>query len=53
MLNFELNNQFSEKRWEQLKQISVFHKLNHHIDYSIGVNNFYKFIVSSKVEKNE
>ena len=52
-LHFELNNQFSEKRWEQIKNISVFHKLNHHIDYSNGVNTFCKFIVSSKAEKNE
>lgn len=49
ILHFELNEQFSEKRWEQLKHISAFHKLNHHIDYSSGVNTFYKFIVSSKV----
>ncbi|HGP8534068.1 TPA: capsular polysaccharide synthesis protein [Streptococcus pneumoniae] len=49
ILHFELNEQFSEKRWEQLKHISAVHKLNHHIDYSSGVNTFYKFIVSSKV----
>lgn len=49
ILHFELNEQSSEKRWEQLKHISAFHKLNHHIDYSSGVNTFYKFIVSSKV----
>lgn len=52
-LHFELNNQFSEKRWEQIKNISVFHKLNHHLDYSSGVDTFYKFIISSKVETNE
>lgn len=52
-LHFELNDEFSEKRWQKLKEMSTFHKLNHHIDYSKGRNTFYQFIVSSKDRKNE
>lgn len=32
-LFFELDTKFNSKRWEEIKQISCFHKLNHHIKY--------------------
>ena len=30
VMQFELNHKFSPERWNQLKECSSFHKLNHH-----------------------
>ena len=32
-LFFELQTKFNKERWEEIKRISCFHKLNHHIEY--------------------
>lgn len=34
IMQFELNNHFSEERWNQITNISGFHKLNHHLKYN-------------------
>lgn len=44
VLQFELNEKYNEKRWEQIKIMSDFHKLNHHINYS-AEGTFYEHII--------
>lgn len=41
----ELTAPFSEERWEQLRGMSVFHKLSHHIDYPESGGTFYSHII--------
>lgn len=50
-LQFELDNEYTELRWKQIKKSAIFHKLNHHINYSSNVYNFYQFILDSGEEK--
>lgn len=35
IMQFELNNKFSQERWKQLKEYSSFHKLNNHFKYKL------------------
>lgn len=49
-LHFELNNEYSKSRWEEIIGMSSFHKLNHHLNYSGGKDTFYKFIIESYKE---
>lgn len=44
-MQFELNNEYNEKRWNQLISISGFHKLNHHNNYQ-GENTLYGKVLS-------
>lgn len=46
VLQTELNNQFSKKRWEQLQKISSFHKLNHHVSYDSTEDTVYSYILN-------
>lgn len=45
-LQFELDNRFDEKRWNQILKMSDFHKLNHHNDYTKVQNSYYNHIIS-------
>lgn len=42
----ELNEPFSEERWQQLRAMSVFHKLSHHVDYPKDKDTFYSRIIN-------
>ena len=44
-LQFELQNEYNEKRWDEIMKMSCFHKLNHHTDYSRYNNCFYHHII--------
>lgn len=44
IMQFELNNHYSEERWHQITTYSGFHKLNHHFDYNNN-NTIYSKII--------
>lgn len=46
VLQTELNDRFTEKRWNQLKTASSFHKLNHHVQYDSSDGTLYNYILS-------
>ncbi len=46
-LMFELGKQYSPERWEQIKEMSVFHKLERHTDYSNTENSMYQYIIKT------
>lgn len=46
-LQFELDRPFQKERWDQIVDISCFHKLNHHNDYSCYGNSFNKYIIDT------
>ena len=45
ILQTELNEKFSEKRWNQLKTVSSFHKLNHHVQYDSSKGTLYNYML--------
>ncbi len=45
-LMFELEDDFSEERWEQIMKMSDLHKLNHHLVHNEPKNTFYDHIIS-------
>ena len=47
VLQFELNNEYDEYRWNDITKISPVHKLNHHIKYDINKFTNYKFILEN------
>lgn len=47
LLQFELLKEFSEERFDEIKNISVFHKLNHRI-YTENKNSFYYKIINGE-----
>ena len=49
-LQFEFGEVFSEERWGQIKGMSDFHKLNHHINYSDDEKTFYSVLVDNKAD---
>lgn len=49
-LMFELGKQYSEERWKQIEEMSVFHKLERHTDYSNIPNSMYWHIIEEYVE---
>ncbi len=49
-LMFELGKQYSVERWEQIKEMSVFHKLERHTDYSNTENSIYQYIIKTYKE---
>ncbi|WP_439819755.1 capsular polysaccharide synthesis protein [Lactiplantibacillus plantarum] len=49
-LQFEFQKNYSEKRWKQLTQASVFHKLNHHVDYNQNSDSFLIILSESIME---
>lgn len=51
IMQFELNNKFSTKRWKQLKEYSSFHKLNNHLKYKLD-STIYSHILE-EYRKNE
>lgn len=55
MLQFELNKEYNDKRWEQLINMSDFHKLNRHIERDNSVFTNYEFILNNfkKNKKNK
>ena len=53
VLQFELKENYSEERWNQIKEMSVFHKLTRHIMYEDFPNSFYMHILDSYLEKTE
>ena len=46
VLQGELRNVFDIERWEQIKEMSCFHKLNHHNDYSGNPKSIYSYILN-------
>ena len=46
-LMFELGNEYSKERFEQIKEISVFHKLERHTDYSKNKDSMYEYIIKT------
>lgn len=46
-LMYELGNQYSKERFEQIKEMSVFHKLERHTDYSNSKGSMYEFIIKT------
>ena len=50
-LMFELDRQFDEKRWNEIKHMSSFHKLTRHTEYH-KENTFYNYILESMNEDN-
>lgn len=46
VLQTELNDRFTEKRWNQLKTASSFHKLNHHVQCDSSDGTLYNYILS-------
>lgn len=53
ILQFELKENFKEERWEQIKAMSCFHKLNRYEDFSENNNSFYNYIISEYGEKQK
>ena len=51
-MQFELNHKFDASRWDQLIQISGFHKLNHHNAYSKD-DTVYKYILARYLKFKE
>lgn len=49
----ELELIYSNERWNQYLSMSSFHKLNHHKDYTVDCNTFYKYIVSKYLKCDE
>ena len=47
----EIMNDYSKVRWEQLKKISDFHKLNRRMDYSNFSNSLFKYILQEYLDK--
>ena len=47
VLQYELRNQYDEERWNDIMKMSVFHKLNHHLDLSNMGDSFYKYIIEN------
>lgn len=50
IMQFELNESFTLKRWEQLTNFSGFHKLNHHLNYC-KVRTIYEYIIENFLEE--
>ena len=46
VLQTELNNTFSEKRFNQLKKASSFHKLNYHVSYDSSDGTLFNYILN-------
>lgn len=46
-LMFELGNDYSKERFEQIKKMSVFHKLERHTDYSDKKGSMYEYIIKT------
>lgn len=44
VLGSELSKTYNEERWKQICEMSVFHKLDHHMDYTQGQGTFYQHI---------
>lgn len=52
ILQFELNNEYSKNRWEQIINSSGFHKLNHHNEYNKN-DNMYSHIIERYLIKKD
>lgn len=48
ILQFELLDKFDEKRYDQIKKMSDFHKLNQKLDFSNSKGTFYEKIIKTK-----
>lgn len=46
-LQFELGMPYSEDRWNEIIKMSMFHKLNHHNDYTNTGESFYNYIIKT------
>lgn len=46
VLQFELKENYNEERWEQIREMSAFHKLTRHITYEDFPNSFYMYIIN-------
>lgn len=46
-LQFELGEPYNESRWNEITRMSVFHKLNHHNDYTNTGQSFYYYIIKT------
>lgn len=46
-LQFELGEAYTEARWNEITSMSVFHKLNHHNDYTNTGDSFYNYIIKT------
>jgi mannosyltransferase OCH1-like enzyme len=53
VLQTELLKEYSDSRWEQIKGMSVLHKLSFHLDYSATTNTFYQYLVKEYLEKDD
>ena len=54
ILQFELLSEFSEERFEEIKKMSSFHKLNQKQDFSIAKeNSYYRYIINNMKERNK
>lgn len=53
VLGVELSKPYNEERWKQICEMSVFHKLNHHIDYTGTQGVFYQHIKEEYLAENE
>lgn len=53
IMQFELNDKYSEQRWNQIKNISGFHKLNHHFKYSDENTVYSNILKEYSYEKKE
>lgn len=49
-LMFELGKKYSAERWKQIEEMSVFHKLERHTDYSNTKNSMYQYIIKTYIE---
>ena len=50
VLQFELNEKYNEKRWQQIEAMSDFHKLNHHINYAMD-GTMYEYVIRKYSER--
>ena len=44
---FELGKSYTSERFEQIKKMSVFHKLERHTDYSNTKDTMYEYIIKT------
>lgn len=49
VMQTELNDVFTEKRWNQIKKLSSFHKLNHHVQYNSSDGTLYNYILKEGI----